>query len=708
MTSNSNLVDQNTFFGASALESFVPKGLRSLLEPILDGVQIWSGQGKLLYANPATHGLFGLAPGTPLRGCKDLLRRCHQPDGTPVEPRSFSVCALSGELEGDRERVFLVDQEDGRKRWVRIRAHGLPDREGRTPPRWVISTCFDVTAFVLQAHRLEAQAQYDALTHLPNRLLFSDRLNLALATAERRRETLAVCMLDLDGFKPVNDSLGHQAGDLVLQEIANRLATVLRADDTAARLGGDEFGLLIGGLHEPSECEPFLTRVLDHLARPMDIQGHRVAVTASIGVTLFPGDARDPEQLLRHADQAMYKAKEAGKGRFEIFDSAIAGKLRASHMLMRQIQQAIDGGQFTLFYQPMVDCRQGKVVGLEALVRWQHPVLGMRLPGEFLPLIQHDDAIVRLGEWVIREALHQVGRWQAEGIVQNISVNVAPRQFLRADFATRLGQLLLEHSPEASSHLAIEMVETTALEDVGAVSLLIRHFREHGVKFHLDDFGTGYSSLVHLKRLAADALKIDQAFVRDMLKGPGDLTIVQGVVNLARTFNMDVVAEGVEDIEQLLTLLDLGCNVMQGNAIARPMPADRVAHWLGEFKPDPRWTLAQGPFPGRHGFELLLGQVIHRFWRHQVLSAVREPSRPWPELDEQKCRLAVWDQDTARWLFSHHPAYARFQATHAKVHEIARQLREASLAAEGQTGPLRKAFETSCEALLGVIASFQR
>ncbi|MEW6164281.1 MAG: EAL domain-containing protein [Pseudomonadota bacterium] len=691
---------------ATRLPPLAELGLSRFLDSIEDGLQIWSPEGRLLYANPATYRLFEVPPEALLCTCGDLLSCCVDAAGDPVDHGNFSICALaaSGEVAG--ETVLRVRVRGGGDRWLRIQAyfqHAADDRQ----VAGIISTSVDVTRFIEAEQDLQRQAQFDALTRLPNRVLFADRLHQSLATAQRRHEMLAVCMMDLDGFKPVNDRLGHKAGDRLLQEIAYRLENAIRADDTAARLGGDEFALLLGGFHSHAELDLVMHRILHEVARPVVIEGQSAAVSASIGVTLFPGDFSDPDQLLRHADQAMYKAKEDGKGRYHVFDPAVASKLKASRSLLKKIQEALDAGQFCLYYQPKVDCRQGRVVGLEALVRWRHPVLGLRAPSEFLPLIEHEDSIISLGEWVVGAALEQLGQWRAAGLMLPVSVNIAARQFLRGNFTVRLGELLERQPPEVARLLGIEIVETAVLDDVGMVSQMIQHYRAQGIKFDLDDFGTGYSSLVHLKRLEIDTLKIDQNFVHDMLDDPGDLTIVNGVINLANAFHLGVVAEGVEDIEHVLTLLELGCDVMQGYGIARPMPAERVADWVRDFRPDPRWRIADARFPQRSDFDLLLGKVLHRYWLQRLLQAAQDPAggTVWPELDYRECRLARWYAEAGMKRFVGRPELLQFDIAHREVHRLGQAIhneimndepaREASIAAlNAASASLVQAIET--------------
>ncbi len=564
----------------------------SILVTLQEGIQLWDDAGCLVYANPASRSQFPtaevLAPG---RHWTALARDCRTESGAPCSIDDFPVADVLRGAAIATPLLLRVTRHDGQPSWLRLAAHRLPMADGG--PDGVVSVSVDVTALVEQELQLKQQAHFDPLTDLPNRALFSDRIERAVAHARRHGERLAVCLLDLDGFKAVNDELGHPAGDLLLRKVARRLKDTLRTEDTAARIGGDEFALLLGDLNAPGECESVLKRILDALAIPYPIADREVRVTASIGATVFPIDAVDPDQLLRHADHAMYTAKLAGKNRFSLFDPTQESRARANFGLIRKIEDALAHGQFTLHYQPKVDCRQGRVIGLEALLRWQHPVLGLRMPGEFLPLIEHEDVIVSIGNWVIAEALREQTRLRAAGHDLSISVNIAARQLLRGRFADQFDAILAEHAEADPGRLEIEILETAALEDVAAVGQLIADFQGRGVRFALDDFGTGYSSLAHLKHLRADVLKIDQTFVRDMLDDPGDLAIVQGVVGLAGAFHRDVVAEGVENLAHVRALLGLGCHVMQGYGISRPLPAEHLGPWLAGFRPDPGWTAAR-------------------------------------------------------------------------------------------------------------------
>ncbi len=448
----------------------------------------------------------------------------------------------------------------------------------------------DITPMKEHQRQLEHIAHYDALTCLPNRVLLADRLQQALAQASRRQTLMALIYLDLDGFKPVNDNHGHEVGDALLVALSHRLKETLREGDTLARLGGDEFVVVLTDLTEMAECERVLARMLTAAALPVQVQDLVLKVSASLGVTLFPLDDSDADTLLRHADQAMYVAKQAGRNRYHVFDVDQDAAIKMRHESVEHIGRALDLDEFVLFYQPKVNMRTGTVIGAEALIRWQHPVRGVLLPGEFLPVIEDHAISVTLGEWVLEAALKQMREWNAVGLDITVSVNVGARQLLHPDFVARLAALLVAYPQVQAQQLELEILETSALEDLAQVSELMHACRMLGVGFALDDFGTGYSSLTYLRRLPAELLKIDQSFVRAMLDDPDDLAIVKGVVGLAHAFHRRVLAEGVETVAHGAVLLPLGCELAQGYGIARPMPAHELPRWRATWRPDAAWT----------------------------------------------------------------------------------------------------------------------
>jgi diguanylate cyclase (GGDEF)-like protein/PAS domain S-box-containing protein len=452
-----------------------------------------------------------------------------------------------------------------------------------------VSLFTDITLMKENHEQLERMAHYDALTNLPNRVLLADRLSQSMVQSQRRNQSLAVAFMDLDGFKAVNDLHGHNMGDELLIEVAQRMKEALREGDTLARIGGDEFIAVMIDLENIEDSEPVLKRLLKAAADPVHVGDAVMQVSASIGVSFYPQDHVDADLLMRHADQAMYVAKQAGKNRYHFFDTAQDNAIKTQGQSIDDISSALDKREFVLHYQPKVNMRTGEVIGVEALIRWQHPVRGLIPPLEFLPAIEGHAVILELGEWVIDAVLRQINQWRNIGVNLPISVNISAYQLQQGHFTTRLASLLAAH-PEVPPHsLELEILETSALHDVSQVSATMNACHELGVRFALDDFGTGYSSLTYLKSLPAYLIKIDQSFVRDMLEDADDLTIVEGVVSLAKAFRREVIAEGVETIAHGFALLQLGCELAQGYGIARPMPSGDIPDWVCTWKADDSW-----------------------------------------------------------------------------------------------------------------------
>ena len=454
-----------------------------------------------------------------------------------------------------------------------------------------VSLCTDITLLKEHQDQLERIIHYDMLTKLPNRSLFADRLSQAMLRCNRHDQSLAVVFLDLDGFKNVNDAYGHDMGDDLLIALSRRMKDVFRDGDTLARIGGDEFVAVITNLEKVEDCEPVLERILLAASGPVVLGDAALKVSASIGVTFYPQDSVDAGQLVRHADQAMYVAKELGKNRYHLFDTAQDDAIKEQQKKLAAIRIALDNHQFVLYYQPKVNMRTGAVTGVEALIRWQHPERGLLNPMEFLPVIENHTMNIEMGEWVIDTAISQISQWQEMGLNLAIitSVNISAVQLQQPDFAEKLATLLAAHPDVKPHYLELEVLETSVLDDVQHVSDVMDACIELGVNFALDDFGTGYSSLTHLRRLPAHLIKIDQSFVRDMLVDADDFAIVEGVIGLAKPFKRDVIAEGVETIEHGTALLQLGCELAQGYGIARPMPASDVPTWINNWKPDVSW-----------------------------------------------------------------------------------------------------------------------
>ncbi len=449
----------------------------------------------------------------------------------------------------------------------------------------------DITPMKEHQQQLEHIAHFDMLTGLPNRLLFATRLDEAMRVCELRKRSLSVIYLDLDGFKAVNDKYGHDIGDVLLVKLAQRMRLALREGDSLARFGGDEFVAVLVDLEHAQDCVPILERLLLAAAEPVQVSLHSETITlrmsASIGATTYPKDGVDADLLMRHADQAMYIAKQGGKNRYHLFDVAHDAAVKSRHESLGQVRQALANQEFVLYYQPKVDMQRHIVVGAEALIRWQHPTRGLLLPAEFLPGIENHDLSVQVGEWVLDSALAQMGHWNQLGLALPVSVNVGALQLQQHGFVDKLRAILARHPQVAHEQLELEILESSALEDISVVAKVLHACRAQRVRLALDDFGTGYSSLTYLKHLPAETLKIDQSFVRDMVGDPEDMAIVNGVIGLAKAFGRLVIAEGVETMEQCALLQSLGCHHMQGYGIARPMRALDFPGWIHQWESQP-------------------------------------------------------------------------------------------------------------------------
>ncbi|MBK8751069.1 MAG: EAL domain-containing protein [Candidatus Competibacteraceae bacterium] len=534
----------------------------------------------------------------------------------------------------------------------------------------------DLTALRQSEQRLEHIAYYDPLTRLPNRNLFTDRMYQALAQADRQNTLLAVCYLDLDGFKPVNDTLSHAAGDKLLIAVAERLNRGVRGDDTVARMGGDEFAVLLGGLSSVEECENALTRLLRSLSRLHVFGDRSFEITASIGVTLYPNDGGDTDALLRHADQAMYLAKQAGGNRYLMFDAEHDRRAHVHRAQLSRIDTALTTGEFRLYYQPKVDLREGRVIGAEALVRWQHPERGLLPPSQFLPAIEGHPLLAKLDCWVLAEALNQMDRWQTqEGLPLTLSVNISATTLQQPDFPDRLAVRLAAHPQIAPAQLELEVLETAALNDLNHTAQVLEQCARLGVSFALDDFGTGYSSLAYLRRLPVRTVKIDQSFVRDMLTDAEDMAIVEGVISLAQAFQREVVAEGVETVLHGAVLLKMGCACVQGYGIARPMPPDALPDWVQNFDPHPFQALSQSLPWLREDLPLLTVISDHQNWCEQIVAQLRGercPTLPTP--NHHRCHFDHWCSGAGQRRYGNLAVFQAVERLHHQTHVLAQEL----------------------------------
>ncbi len=531
----------------------------------------------------------------------------------------------------------------------------------------------DITALKEHQHQLERIAHYDALTNLPNRVLLADRLRQGMAQVQRHGTLLAVVYLDLDGFKAVNDTHSHETGDKLLTLLSGRMKEALREIDTLSRLGGDEFVAVLVDLQSHESSAPVIERLLAAAAEPVHIDGLELYVSASIGVSFFPqSDEVDADQLLRQADQAMYQAKQAGKNRFHIFDIEHDRSVRGHHESLDRISLALSQHEFVLHYQPKVNMRSGEIIGAEALIRWQHPERGLLSPAAFLPVIENHPLIIGVGDWVLETALTRIEAWRSQGLNLPVSVNIDAMQFDQPDFMDKLRALLARHPAIRPGDLELEVLETSALEDIIQISETILACQSLGVGFALDDFGTGYSSLTYLKRLPAQQLKIDQSFVRGMLDSPEDLAILEGVLGLANAFRRQAIAEGVETLAHGEMLLMMGCEFAQGYAIAKPMPATAIPAWVSVWRPADDWS-NQAPVD-RSDLPVIFAMVEHRAWVQAFSYYLHGELDTHPPLDCHHCRFGQWLDKTGIERHAGNPVFQRILDLHESIHRQAGEL----------------------------------
>lgn len=439
------------------------------------------------------------------------------------------------------------------------------------------------TASLADAHEgLTYLAHHDPLTHLSNRDLLDEKLRHALRNAQEEQRCIATLFIDLDNFRTINDAFGYHAGDRALVQVAQRISKLFTASDTVSRFGGDEL-VVVAHIADSNQAEVFAQRILDAARQPIDMQGKQLQLSASVGIAVYPGDGVDPEELIRNAGAAMYHAKSSGRDRHCFFDASMNAHAR-DHLEMAQVLRcALIRQEFVLFYQPKVSASTGRMIGVEALLRWRHPTRGWMTPNEFLPLAEKSGLIVSLGTWVLNEGCRQLADWHERGRSDlTMAINLSALQFADAGLVGTVRAALARHGLRPGA-LTLEVTESVAMEDVDHSMRILQELREMGVSIAIDDFGTGYSSLLYLKRLPATELKIDCGFVRQLAHSAEDVAITSAIVALGKTLHLEIVAEGVENVEQKLFLAALGCDTLQGFLLGRPMPAAHLwAHLQSE------------------------------------------------------------------------------------------------------------------------------
>ncbi|MDG2992362.1 EAL domain-containing protein [Candidatus Synechococcus calcipolaris G9] len=539
-----------------------------------DGLWDWNLLDDKIYYSPRWAAMIGYEPGSLADVPEDWLQRIHPDDQNRVNLEIEEH--LSG-LRPHLECEFRLKHRDGGYRWMRSRGQALRDENGI--PYRMAGSMTDITEYRLIQEQILHDALHDAMTGLPNRILIMDRIGQALNRCYRRPNYIfAVLFLDVDRFKVINDSLGHLSGDQLLIGMAQRLQTCLRSEDTVARLGGDEFAILLDDISSTDFAVQVSERILKALSRPFLIDGHEVFATTSIGIALKNPDTRTPEDLIRDADTAMYRAKSLGKSRYEVFSTAMRVETLAMMQLETELRRAMERKEFRVYYQPIVDLKTEIIVGFETLLRWQHPQRGIIAPGEFMAIAEETGLIVPISWWVMEQACLQMQEWKGSfphSDHLSISVNLTGRHFQQPDLLDKL-QVILEKTGFPNHRLRLEVTESILIENTDVAIAALQEIRQLGIKLYMDDFGTGYSSLSYLHKFPIDTLKIDRCFIEHLDSEDTRANIVPTIITLAKSMGLEVVAEGIETLGQLLNLQALNCTYGQGYYFARPLSRERV------------------------------------------------------------------------------------------------------------------------------------
>ena len=541
------------------------------------GAGVWDWDivnGKLNWSDEFFD-LFGLDPATVPEGATfEAWRKTVHPDDLH---RAEEVIMASIRDHAPLFNEYRIVLPNGALRW--IDAFGDTTYDERGNAQRMIGICIDTTARKQAEAQIEFLAHHDHLTRLPNRFVAKERLKMAMAYADRADENVALLFLDLDSFKTINDSLGHNIGDLLLVEVARRLQACLRETDTVSRQGGDEFLIILTHILDLDAVTRSAAKIVDALAAPCEIEGHALEVTVSVGIAVYPNDAQDTDTLMQRADTAMYHAKSTGGNDYTFFNEQMNEAVAAALAIRGELRQALAGGEFVLHYQPQIDLASGRVVGVEALLRWHSPKRGLVLPEEFISIAEDCGLIVPIGDWVLQEACRQGMRWQQAGLPElTIAVNLSALQLRRGNLQQSVVQALTASGFDPV-RLELELTESILIMEAEYALDTVRHLKSLGIRFAIDDFGTGYSSLAYLKRFPIDKLKIAQTFVRDMDTNAEDAAIVQAIIQMARALNLRIIAEGIESEASIAHLRLLHCDEVQGDYYAKPLPADEFERY---------------------------------------------------------------------------------------------------------------------------------
>lgn len=554
--------------------------LADAVESISEGFALWDRDDRLVMYNARYRNIYPslcdlLQPGLEFEAfVRAGLERgvmSHEQDGGIDE-------SVQERLERHRNSVSAYEQQLCDGRWIRV-------SKRRTKSGRIVSILTDISERKESEATIERLAMEDALTGLPNRTQFHSRLTDAIDQSERTGRLVGVMLLDLDYFKKVNDTLGHPAGDELLRQVSGRIKDCLRSTDTVARLGGDEFAVIVTNAQEPVAITSIAERIVESLARSFDLDGQEVHTGTSVGITIYPHDRGQSDQLLRNADMALYRAKEEGRGTYQLYDSQMQEEVQARRLLESDLRRAMDREELRIVYQPQFDCRTGELVGAEALLRWRHPERGEVSPAEFIPVAESTRLIIPISEWVLASVCAQSKAWRRSGAAQIcISVNISPLHFKQNNLAERI-QAALTQADLEPRWLELEITEGVAMSEGSEAKRTLNELKALGIKLAIDDFGTGYSSLNRLKQFPVDRLKIDQSFVRDITTDWDDAAINSAVIQIGHSLNIKVIAEGVETKEQFEFLVEQGCNEAQGYLFSPPLDAEDFAAFVARHDP---------------------------------------------------------------------------------------------------------------------------
>lgn len=613
----------------------------------------------------AVHALFETDPASFRPTYERFMQFVHPHDREVVDDANRAA-ALERQGYDIEHRVITAR---GSLRWVHQRAAIRYGHDGLA--QQAVGVIQDVT---LRKFR-------DALTDLPNQAALVEHVQAAVNTARETGRSCALCLLGIDRFTRLNARYGRNAGDRALIAITERLQAMMRDGDVIARVFGDQFGVLVNALRDPSEAQRISERLLRAFASPFDVEGHVIRVSASIGVAAHPLDDTSPETLWGRAQRALHSAKRAGGDRVTLHDPVSEREHVALTERRERLRHALERAEFVLHYQPMIDLLDGRLIGAEALTRWQHPVEGLLSPAQFLPDMLGSDHECAFGQWVVQAALAQWQRWRHAGVIERddaiLSVNVSARHLLSDDFAAHVRQALERHPQVPPSSLQIEVVETSTLVDVERARRVLAQCRDLGVSVALDDFGTGYSSLAHVRELPFDVIKLDRSFVQNMLDRARDLAIASTVISLGQAFNRMVVAEGVETLEQAAALRALGCRAAQGFSIARPLDPPAFADWTERWSGQ-RFTdeLARRLVAPVEGLTVWVALKSHTRWVRRVLEILEDPAQLGPLGGPDECDFGAWYFGEGSGRYAGEPDYVALEAEHDEIHEVAEALVE--------------------------------